>query len=170
MLSWASGVGTACLGANHLQTNHAELGGTGRSSAARSPNGAARDGSRRNRRHEPTGLITQRSLVQIQPAQRNGWSQGVSEGSSAPSCLQIVLTNPARFRDGRCRKTPGRRHRASLGSRIALTQRGSICKRFANAPSRLGCPGGSGWSDTEGICPRKGKVVRRRRRPLAHLW
>src|SRR5918996_1174388 len=26
----------ACLGANHLQTNHAELGGTGRSSAARS--------------------------------------------------------------------------------------------------------------------------------------
>jgi hypothetical protein len=63
----ASGVGTACLGANHLQTNHAELGGTGRSSAARSPNGTARDGSRRNRRHEPTGLITQRSLAQTSP-------------------------------------------------------------------------------------------------------
>ena len=60
----------ACLGANHLQTNHAELGGTGRSSAAGSPDRAARKGTRRNRRHEATGLITQRSLVQIQPAQR----------------------------------------------------------------------------------------------------
>src|SRR5688572_23443585 len=37
----------------------------------------------------------------------------------------------------------------------ALTQRGSICKRFANAPSRLGCPGGSGSSDTEGSAPGK---------------
>jgi hypothetical protein len=37
---------------------------------ARSPDRAARDGTRRNRRHEPTGLITQRSLVQIQPAQQ----------------------------------------------------------------------------------------------------
>jgi hypothetical protein len=70
----------ACLGANHLQTNHADFGGTERNSAARSPNRTARNGTRRNRRHESTGLITQRSLVQIQPAQRNRWSQaGVGE-------------------------------------------------------------------------------------------
>jgi hypothetical protein len=64
-------------------THNAKLGGTGRSSAAGTPNRAARDDSTRNRRHEPTGLITQRSLVQIQPAQRNRRSQGVSERSGA---------------------------------------------------------------------------------------
>jgi hypothetical protein len=80
--SWPKGcvgwraVEPACLGANHLQTNHAELGGTGRSSAARSPDRTARNGTRRNRRHEATGLITQMSLVQIQPAQQSGAQRG----------------------------------------------------------------------------------------------
>jgi hypothetical protein len=67
---WKFSVTFACLGANHLQTNHADFGDMGRTSAARSPYGTAQNGSRRTRRHEPTGLITQRSLVQIQPAQR----------------------------------------------------------------------------------------------------
>jgi hypothetical protein len=67
---WKFSVHFACLGANHLQTNYAELGGRGRSSAARTLNMAAQNGSRRNRRHRATGLITQRSLVQIQPAQQ----------------------------------------------------------------------------------------------------
>jgi hypothetical protein len=48
----------ACPGANHLQTNHADFGGTGRTSAARSPDRTVRNGSRRTGRHEPTGLIT----------------------------------------------------------------------------------------------------------------
>jgi hypothetical protein len=52
----------ACLVAKtHLQTNHADFGGTGRTSAARSPDRTARNGTRRTRRHEATGLITQRS-------------------------------------------------------------------------------------------------------------
>ena len=54
------------------KTNHANFGGTARHRTARSPNRAVRNGTRRNRRHEheATGLITQRSLVQIQPARR----------------------------------------------------------------------------------------------------
>jgi hypothetical protein len=144
----------ACLGANHLQTNHAEFDGTGRSSAARSPNWAAQDGSRRNRRHEPAELITQRSLVQIQPAQRKRRSQGVSERSGTPSCLQIVLNNPARIRRHRRRKAavqrpdpapnpPGAKPRAHPGARDETVRQEAFsalvaraCKPFANAPAR----------------------------------
>ncbi len=60
----------ACLDASRLQTNPADFRGTGRHRTARSPDRTARNGTRRTRRHEATGLITQRSLVQIQPAQR----------------------------------------------------------------------------------------------------
>jgi hypothetical protein len=87
----------SCLGANHLQTNHAVFGGTGRTSAARSPDRTARNGTRRTRRHEPTGLITQRSLVQIQPAQREKpqvRGPGAAPGIRGPplfvsNCVQI---------------------------------------------------------------------------------
>jgi len=42
----------------------------GRTSAARRPDRTAPNGTKRTGRHGPTGLISQRSLVQIQPAQR----------------------------------------------------------------------------------------------------
>jgi hypothetical protein len=71
----ATGGRESRLGANHLQTNRAGHGGTGRSSAARTPNRTARDGTRRNRRHKPTGLITQR-LAGSTPARRNERSRG----------------------------------------------------------------------------------------------
>jgi hypothetical protein len=160
----------ACFGANHLQTNHADFGGTGRHRTARTPNRAARNGSTRNRRHEPTGLITQRSLVQIQPAQRSRCSQGVSEGSGTPSCLQIVLNNPARVPRHRRRKPlfnglilfpilRGRDPEVHPGSRRNPRQRAfsapaaRVYKPFANAPGGprawygLECPGGrSKWT------------------------
>ena len=53
-----------------MQTNHADFGGSGRTSAARGRterHGTAPDDTGR---HEVAGLITKRSLVQIQPAQR----------------------------------------------------------------------------------------------------
>src|SRR5918996_2456895 len=56
-----------CLGLllDLVQTNCKR---TTRTSAARTPNRTARDGTRRTRRHEATGLIIRRSLVRVQPA------------------------------------------------------------------------------------------------------
>ena len=75
----------ACSGAkNEMQTNHADFGGTARTSAVRSPDRAALNGTRRTGRHEVAGLITQRSLVQIQPAQREKLQvAGLKGGSRA---------------------------------------------------------------------------------------
>jgi hypothetical protein len=53
---------------------------TTRTSAARSPDRAVRNGTRRTRRHEPTGLITHRSLVQIQSAQQSESAGGRPKG------------------------------------------------------------------------------------------
>src|ERR671918_1663474 len=79
-----------------LQTNHADFRGTGRTSAARSPDRAARNGTRRTGRHEVAGLITQRSLVQIQPAQREKLQvAGLKGGSRAKgSRLDFCPTLP----------------------------------------------------------------------------
>src|SRR5919106_2528463 len=64
-----------CLGLllDLVQTNCKR---TTRTSAARSPDRTARRGTRRTGLHGVVGLITQRSLVQIQPAQRSK-SEGV---------------------------------------------------------------------------------------------
>src|SRR5919106_6134134 len=75
-----------------VQTNHADFGGTGRTSAARSPDRTARNDTRRHGRHEIAGLITQRSL--IQPAQREKTAgsaadpTGVSRATQGPRRLE----------------------------------------------------------------------------------
>ena len=86
-------------------------------------------------------LITQRSLVQIQPAQRNRRSEAIFDLDRDLSGLQIVLKNPARFSGGAHPKTPGRWPGGSLFP-ISQAQRGSNCKPIANARSRS-------WSDGE---------------------
>ena len=98
----------ACPGANEMQTNGADCGGTGRHGTARGPNGAARNGPSRHRTTPGRRLITQRSLVQIQPAQLVKAQVKGHVASIARSDRILQTENPARFGDPRVRKIPGR--------------------------------------------------------------
>src|ERR671919_293304 len=122
----------ACLGANRLQTNHADFGGTRRTSAARSPDGAARNGTRRTGRHEVTGLITQRSLVQIQPAQREKLQvAGLKGGSRAKGSRLDFFPTFAQVggRGGLLPRQMGSTNHPSGGTRRTVpTFSGDTCK------------------------------------------
>jgi hypothetical protein len=124
-----------------MQTNHADFDGTGRTSAARSPDRTTRNGTRRTRRHEPTGLITQRSLVQIQPAQRTETPRSEAISRDARPLSESANEKPSGVRRRRRAAKPqvdghiafsGRKTQRALQtrrSRPSITPLQTICKR-----------------------------------------
>src|ERR687891_1803687 len=80
-------------------------------------------------------LITQRSLVQILPAQRNRWSGPVFGPIHDPSRLHFVLNNPARFEDPRVAK-PQVDPLGSLGCRFLEPTKGLSANRLQTGGSR----------------------------------
>jgi hypothetical protein len=113
-----------------MQTNRADFGGTGRTSAARNPDRSARNGTRRTGRHEVAGLIAQRSLVQIQPAQRRHKPRSEAIFTSARPPPESANEKPSEVaRSGVLQNPQVEGHLPLAGLRGARTQRAPQSRR-----------------------------------------